>query len=259
MTLLSDGISNVRAFAIPAGITADGAVTANVSSILVKWRSGWLDKLHQVYVNGRLACVTSDCEQKEITVPISLSEQTAVRIEVFASKVENAHIDQSEKLNPATIQQGRAQIDFAKTHNLPIKATLNYYYDNGSGNVDYDNQLNVLPIPLWPGGQDKSGFGLSSFGKSDFGFDGSASVGFGKGNFGFGEFGFDACLMNWQSNQLTAGKYKFGIRITDSFGSVNDSSSETEQLTIIPPIKPAAKLSISAFDKTTNHLVLKID
>lgn len=257
--LLSDGISNVRALAIPAGITADGKVTENVSSVLVKWRSGWLDKLHQVYVNGRLASVTSDCEQREIAVPIPSSEQTAVRIEVFATEEENAHIDQSEELNPAAIQQGRAQIDFAKTHNLPTGATVDYCYDNGSGNIDYDNPLNISPISLWPRQQDNAGFGLSSFGKSDFGFDSSASIGFGKGNFGFGEFGFDACLMNWQSNQLSAGKYTFGVRITDSFGNVNDSSSETEQLTIIPPAKPAAKLSISAFDKTTNHLILKID
>ena len=151
------------------------------------------------------------------------------------------------------------QIDFAKTHNLPIGADVNYYYDNGSGNVDYDNRLNVLPIPLWPGQQDNSGFGLSSFGESDFGFDSSASIGFGKGNFGFGEFGFDACLMSWQSSQLTAGKYKFGVRITDSFGNVNDSCSETEQLTIIPPAKPAVKLSIDTFDKSINRHTLNID
>lgn len=259
MVLLSENISNVRAFAIPAGIFADGKVTENVSSVLVKWRSGWLDKLHQVYVNGRLASVTDDCEQRQITVPIPLSEQTAVRIEVFATEKENAHIDQSDNLNFPLAQQGRIQIDFAKTHNLPTGATVDYYHDNGSGNIDYDNPLNILPIPIWPRQQDNMGFGLSSFGKSDFGFDGSASVGFGKGNFGFGQFGFDACLMNWQSSQLTTGKYKFGTKVTDSFGNIDSASAETEQLTIIPPAKPAEKLSIYYFDKSINQLILKID
>ena len=67
-------------------------------------------------------------------------------------------------------------------------------------------RLNILPIPLWPGQYDNNGFGLSSFGKGDFGFDGSASIGFGKGNFGFGEFGFDACLMSWRSEERRVGK-----------------------------------------------------
>ena len=259
MTLLSEGISNLRAFTIPAGIWADGTVTENVSSVLIKWRSSWLDKPHQIYVNGRLAAVTIDCEQREITAPVPSSEQTAVRIEVFATETENAHIDQSDNLNLASAQQGRVQIDFAKTHNLPRRATVDYYYDSGNGNIDYDNPLNVLPIPIWPGHQDNTGFGLSSFGKSDFGFDSSASVGFGKGNFGFGQFGFDACLMNWQSSQLAAGKYKFGIKVTDSFGNIDNASTETAQLTIIPPAKPAAKLSISTFDKSINQLILKID
>jgi hypothetical protein len=259
VTLLSQGISNVRAFMIPAGIRDDGTVTENVSSVLVKWRSSWLDKMHQIYVNGRLAAVTIDCEQRKITAPVPSSEQTAVRIEVFATETENAHIDQGYDLTFPSTQQGRIQIDFAKTHNLPRCATVDYYYDNGSGNIDYDNPFNILPIPIWPGQQDNTGFGLSSFGNSDFGFDGSASVGFGKGDFGFGQFGFDACLMNWQSSQLTAGKYKFGIKVTDSFGNIDSASAETEQLTIIPPVKPAAKLSIYGFDKSINQLILKID
>lgn len=258
MSLLSDGINNVRALAIPAGISADGTVTENIGATLVKWRSNHLDKIHQVYVNGKFASVTVDYGQREMVVSIPSSVQTAVKIEVFATEAENAHLDQSSQLNSSEIQQGRLQIDFAKTHNLPIGATVDYYHDNGSGNVDYDNALNVLPIPLWPRWQDNAGFGLSSFGKSDFGFDSSASVGFGKGNFGFGWFGFDACLMSWQSGQLAAAKYKFAVKITDSFGNVNNASAETGQLTVIPPETPATKLSISTFNKITNQLVLKI-
>ena len=259
MSLLSNGITNVRALSIPAGIFADGTTAENVGTALVKWRSSYTDKLHQIYVNSRFAGVTVDCQQRQVTVPIPISEQTAVKIEVFATEAENAHLDQSSLLSSSTTQQGRIQIDFAKTHNLPTEATVDFYHNNGSGDVDYNNSANALPIPLWPRWQDHSGFGLSSFGKSDFGFDGSASVGFGKGNFGFGKFGFDACLMHWRSSQLTTGNYKFGVKITDSFGNVDNISTETEQLTVIPPAKPAEKLSISAFNKSINQLILKID
>ena len=258
MALLSNGISNVRALAIPAGVCADGTITENVSSALIKWHSSWLDKMHQVYVNGRFAFVTADCRQREAVVSIPSSPQTAVRIEVFATEAENACVDQSSQLNFSAAQQGRAQIDFAKNYNLPIGATVDYYYNGGSGDVDYENSLNTEPIAIWPRWQDKSGFGLSSFGKSDFGFDGSGCVGFGKGDFALGGFGFDSCLMRWQSGQLTAGKYKFGLKITDGYGNTSGMPSETGQLTIIPPAKPAAKLSISTFDKSINQLVLNI-
>ena len=259
MSLLSNGISNVRVLAMPAGIFADGTTVENISTALVKWRSSYTDKLHQIYVNSRFAGVTVDCQQAQATVPIPASEQTAVKIEVFATEAENAHLDQSSQLSSSTTQLGRIQIDFAKTHNLPVGATADYYHNNGSGDVDYNNSANPLPIQLWPRWQDKSGFGLSSFGRSDFGFDASASIGFGRGSFGFGKFGFDACLMSWQSGQLKTGKYKFGVKITDSLGNVENASTETEQLTVIPPAKPAEKLSISAFNKSINQLILKID
>ena len=258
MALLSNGISNVRALAIPAGVFDDGTTAGNTGTVLVKWRSSYTDKLYQIYVNSRFAGFTFDYQQRQATVPIPASEQTAVKIEVFATEAENAHLDQSSQLSSSTTQQGRIQIDFAKTGNLPMEATVDYYHNNGSGDLDYDNSANPLPILLWPRWQDKSGFGLSSFGKSDFGFDGSASVGFGRGSFGFGKFVFDACLMSWQSGQLTAGNYKFGLKITDRFGNVNNSI-ETEQLTVIPPAKPAEKLSISVFNKSINQLILKID
>ncbi len=46
MTLVSSGIDKVRAFALAAGIGADGAAVNEPVNILVKWRSGHEDKLH---------------------------------------------------------------------------------------------------------------------------------------------------------------------------------------------------------------------
>lgn len=142
--------------------------------------------------------------------------------------------------------------------NLPIGATCQIYFDGGSGEIDYDNPLNDLPIRIWPAWQDKSGFGMSSFGKSDFGYDSSAAVGFGRGSFGQCQFGFDADTFEWKGPQLQAGVYKFAVIITNQAGN-QSNAIETEPITVTPLPKPAEQLSIFSFDKQMNQLVLKID
>ena len=57
MGLISSSIDRVRAFALAAGIAADGISVNEPLSVLVKWRSQHGDKLHQVYVNGEFFCL----------------------------------------------------------------------------------------------------------------------------------------------------------------------------------------------------------
>ena len=98
---------------------------------------------------------------------------------------------------------------------------------------------------------------MSRFGESDFVFDSAAAVGFGKGSFGKGQFGLDADTLEWVSEPLQAGVYKFAVKITDEAG--NESiSSESGQITVTPAARPAEEVSIFSFDKQTNQLVLSI-
>ena len=60
MSLISTGIESVRAFELPTGIRQDGRYVEVPKFALVKWRSAWCDKLHQVYVNGRYSGTTLD-------------------------------------------------------------------------------------------------------------------------------------------------------------------------------------------------------
>jgi hypothetical protein len=249
MTLLSQNISKVRAFALPAGAKADGQAQQLTGAAVVKWRSAYGDKLHQVYVNGKFAGATADMQQRQIIVPIPLSAQTAVRIEVFAVEPKFADVDFSNQLIADNIQIGRAKIEFAKTDNLLADGSVDFYFD--------DYRLNSRPIKIRPDMTSKSGFGLSSFGRSDFGFDGSAAIGFGKGNFGKGWFGFDADMLCWQSFQLERGNYKFTVKTKDKAGNMSQDV-ETETITVIPPAKPAERLTAESFDISSGKLVLKV-
>jgi len=259
MKLTSSGIEKVRAFEVPAGIWANGECIETPKAALVKW----IDKTNQgnmfyhVYVNGRYAGSTVNSQQRQMIVPIPSSFESAVRIEVFSVEAEYAHIDLSKELDSPTAMSGRVRISLLRSQNLPIDATAEIYFDNGTGTVDYDQPLSNRPIRIWPAWQDKAGFGMSRFGGSDFGYDSAGAVGFGKGSFGHGQFGLDADTIEWTSPPLAAGVYKFGVKITDSAGNTS-SASETEPIAVTPAARPAEQVSISSFDKQTNELVLSV-
>ncbi len=258
MSLYSNGIDSVRAFDLPAGIWPDGQSVKESRAALVKWRSTWSDKYHQVYVNGQYAGTTLDSGQRQLIVQVPTSPESPVRIEVLAVEAEYADTDFSSELARPPVDSGRTSITLIRSQNLPMGATADIYFDNGTGQVDYDNPITENPIRIWPAWQDKAGFAMSRFGLSDFGWDSAAAVGLGKGSFGCGQFGLDADTIEWTSPPLPSGTYKFGVKVMDASGR-QSTGSETGAITVTPAAKPAEGLSISSFDKQTNQLVLNIE
>ena len=258
MSLNSNGIDSVRAFDLPSGIWPDGQYVKEPRVALVKWRSTWSDKFHQVYVNGRYSGTTLDKGQKQLIVPFPTSPESPVRIEVFAVEAEYADIDFSSELIMPPVDSGRVTITLLRSQNLPAGATAQIYFDNGTGQIDYNNPISDTPISIWPAWQDKAGLGMSGFGLGDFGWDSAAAVGFAKGSFGHGQFGLDADTIKWTSPLLPSGTYKFGVKVRDASGR-QSTGSETGSITVISAAKPAEGLSVSSFDKQTNQLVLNIE
>jgi len=258
MSLNSNGIDSIRAFDLPSGIWPDGQYVNEPRIALVRWRSTWSDKFHQVYVNGRYAGTTLDSGQRQLLVPVPTSPQSPVRIEVFAVEAEYADTDFSSELTRPPVDSGRVKITLLRSQNLPMGASADIYYDNGTGQIVYDNPITDTPIRIWPAWQNKAGLGMSRFGLGDFGWDSAAAVGLGKGSFGYGQFGLDADTIEWTSPPLPSGIYKFGIKVRDVSGR-QSTGSETGPVTVTPAAKPAEGLSVSSFDKQTNQLVLNIE
>jgi hypothetical protein len=256
--LISSGISKVRTFCLPAGIGADGRITKEPRRALIRWHSEWPDKLYQVYINGEYAGSTFGSKQRELIVHIPSSPQSAVRIEVFAVEPELVDLDFSDELEGDFEKTGRVKISWPRSQSLPFGAATQIYSNHGEGDVDYESPVNNAAKRVWPAWQDKCGFGLSRFGRSDFGFDASAAIGFGKGFFGLGEFGLDADVIDWTSEQMQAGAYKFAVKVVDSQGNQDEGQGETELMTVIPAAKPAEDMSLTSFDKQTNKLVFSI-
>ena len=257
MPFLHEGIESVRAVVLPDAITADGGKTAFSRTALVTWKSCLENVLYQAYVNGCFAGATVDSEQRQLVIQIPSSFEAAVRVEVVAVERTDAHRDFADEIGYAAICNARVKLTLLRSQSLPAAATANIYFDNGTGNIDYDTPLNDAPIPIWPCRQDKAGFGLAQFGAGDFGYDAAAAIGFGKGVFGRGQFGLDADTIEWISPALPLGAYRFGVKVVDAQG--NDSlANETGPISIVPAARPAARLDVVTFDKQTNELTLGV-
>ncbi|HIJ67793.1 MAG TPA: hypothetical protein HPP87_09570 [Planctomycetes bacterium] len=252
MGLISSGIERVMSCSIPAGVRADGSSVDEPLSVLVRWRSGYEDKLYQIYVNGALAGVAANPAARQMIVPIPAHTNSAVRIEVFAVEASAANVDFSSELQSHS-QSGRVKLSWPRGMNLPFEGTAQVYSDGGGGEINYDEPVSKEDIRLWPSRQDKVGFGSGPFADGDFGYDGSSAIGFGKGAFGEGEFGFDADEMSWISGELETGKYRFAVKVQDRFGNVSEAQ-ETDKMTVIRTAKPAQKLEVESYDKGESRL-----
>jgi hypothetical protein len=257
MSFMRDGIQNVRVFALPDGVRADGRRVAVFGAALVTWHSSHAGMVHQVYLNGRFAGVTLDSQQRRLVVQAPGSFRSAVRVTLIAVAPADAYVDFADDLEQATVSSGRVRLSLLRSQTLSFRAMANIYYDNGTGQIDYATPLNAAPIPIWPCMHDKAGFGLSQLGMGDFGYDSAASIGFGKGAFGHGQFGLDADTIEWLSPALPLGTYRFGVRITDAFGN-EGPAAETTSITVVPAIQPAVGLTVATFDQSTNELTLSI-
>lgn len=257
MPCVREGIENVRATVLPDGMAVDGSVAAFSRTVLVTWRSDLSDRLYQVYVNGVFAGATLHAQQRQLVIQTPSSFESAVRIEVVAVELAEAHHDFADDLDHSTSCNARVRLTLLRSQSLPVDAKADVYFDHGTGDIDYSVPLNEAPIPLWPCRQDKAGFALAQFGTGDFGYDSAAAIGFGKGLFGRGQFGLDADAMEWTSPILPLGAYRFGVKVLDLQGN-ESQACETAPIAIIPPARPVANLDVAAFDEQTNALTLNV-
>lgn len=256
MPFVRDGIENVRALALPEGVTADGRGVAVSHAALVTWRSRLEGMLYQVYVNGRFAGRTADCRERTLIAATPASFESAVHIEVIAVSPGDADCDFTGELDKPPAG-ARVKLTLLRSQSLPLAAGLNAYCDAGSGVIDYTEPVSSSPIPVWACRQDKAGFGMARFGEGDFGFESAAAVGFGKGSFGRDLFGLDADVVEWVSPVLPLGRYRFGVKVVDASG-LESATSESSPIAAVPPAKPAAGLSRLEFNEPTNELTLAI-
>ena len=257
MNLIASGIDNVRACVVLAGVGRGGHCVDEPSSVLVKWRSTHTDKLYQVYVNGRFAGVTDGCKDRSMRVRLLSCWSSVSRIDVFAVAPEFGQVDLSDD---AGLEKdgGRVELVWSRQQRLPFGGSYDVYMDSEGGGIDSESNPLADDVAIWPVWQEKGGFGLSRFGRSDFGFDGSACVGFGRGVFGGGEFGFDADEIRWISDEIDSGRYEFAVRVADRAGNTYAEMVSDEAL-VVRQAKGAGRLRLDSYDKSSGAISFKVE
>jgi len=254
MGFSSDNIEHVKAMEIPLGFLADGQMVSVPGLALVGWRSDQSDKLFQVYVDGRLAGVTVYPDQRML--PVQCEETHTSAIEVVAVDPADKDVDHSSQLSGFDDIDGcHVMLSWPKRGTIAFGSRVVIYWDGGSGEIDYSEP--VWQQSVWQGAWEKWGWGLDAFGRGDFGYSGTGAAGFGRGSFGNGEFGFDAEMQCFASEALSAGSYKFALRVTDSLGNYNDGQDSLFDISV-DPLPEAATLALESYDDVSNLLVLDI-
>ena len=257
MSLISDGIEQVRVFKVTTGIAVGGSGVNEPCDVLVVWNSQHFDKPHQIYINGEFVGVTQDGAERSLCVPHRSCYGGSIRVDVFAVEPEGSTTSHSDQVNK-TAGYGCIELSWPRQMQFPFASIANIYSNDGQGEVDLATAINRDVLMLWPSWMDNWGFGLCQFGVSDFGYDGSAAVGFGVGCFGEGEFGFDVDLVKWRSEELENGTYKFTVKVSDEFDNSDGEQITSEEMTVIRKAIVPGELSVSSYDIDDGKLILKV-
>ena len=129
MLLISDGIEQIRVCRVAAGIAADGSSINEPCDVLVIWRSRYLDKLHQVYINGELVGVTQDGAERSLCVPHRSCYNGSIQVEVFAVEPENSVISHSDQLEEMA-GYGCIEVSWPRRMQLPFAGLADIYSNN---------------------------------------------------------------------------------------------------------------------------------
>jgi len=155
----------------------------------------------------------------------------------------------------AIVAKAAVRLQWPQEQQVPLGGAYRAYRDNRDGQIDYDAAVNAKPLPAWPEGEGKMGFGLGAFGACPFGFEGG--LGFGLGAFGSGPFGFESGPMQYVTAPLDDGTWKFAVVGFDAAGNGLVPSSVTASATIAGVPLPPGVPQIVQYDAQSDCLTVQ--
>jgi len=192
------------------------------------------DRLAQVYVDERLATISTDPEQRSVWLHLDRGQAGGRRIELLAVPTGSAlawmsHRDALSGWPAAT--RGGQSLAVERDESLPLNAQVIFELDGQRRGEQ----------PLWPGDAHRGGFG-AVFGHGGFGQDAAAGPGLGEGELGVGPLGADGETSRFNV-RLNPGTHELSANIKTDLGSVT-VEPKTSNVAAIPG--PAAQLSIDS-------------
>ncbi|MEA3368480.1 MAG: hypothetical protein U9R68_10250 [Planctomycetota bacterium] len=242
MSCTTDGITHVRVRPLALDLAPDGTV-AGPGAVEVTWHSTHEDRWHQVYVNGRLAGVSTLPADRRlaVTVPAGRSgRHEMLLVEVAAVEAPDRWTDFADTLTGFGPGAG-AEVRLTWQAGLYLDPNLevfDVFGDGATGTVDYDSPLNELPVPARPGGRTPWGYGT--------------------GGYGIGAYGQAAAEYAWTTDLVVPGTHRFAVVAADAAGNRLATAAEV-QIAVCPLPRPPEDFRVTLYDPNTRVATLAWD
>ena len=237
-----EGISRVRIRPLVLDM-AEGQPAASPGAMEVTWKSTQTGRWHQVYVNGRLAGVTAEAEDRRLIVSAPAGRDGTrglLLAEVIAVDAGDRWTDFGDELAGFTAERGaRVRLTWqAGLYLDPRLESFNVFADGRTGEVDYETPLNEEPIPARPGGCEPWGYGC--------------------GGYGVGGYGAGAAVYEWTTEGLEPGEWRFAVVAIDKAGNRLALAAEVT-VSVSPFPRPPSNFHVVGYDPLTAQATLGWD
>ncbi len=190
------------------------------------------DRVVWVFVDGELADVVWDSEQRELW--LSIDRSLPRRIELVAADAD----DPPRRLVSSCWQpsvQSAALVSLVRDETLPVDTRV----------AVLDGEQVLDDEPMWADGEHRSGFG-ALFGQGAFGFDAATGPGLGLGELGVGPLGADNFAWRWRRDDLEDGEHALSLQALSRDGETLDAPLELEPATVERLPQPPANLHMQS-------------
>jgi len=208
-------------------------------------------RVHQLYVNGRLADCTDMLDDRQFEVSADAAPQEFAIVAVVGEDraVDFASELPSEISCPPWVYRPAVVRD---VQHLPGDRLM-VFHDGAGGEM---GESPALTRELWPPAEAHWGWGRGALGRGGFGVGGDLAPGFGGGAFGLGPLGLGAKSLRDDLSLSHEGTHQIKLRVSAPQGQT--SSAEETTFDAAPPPAPASALTATNYDPNQKTLTLQI-
>ena len=224
---------------------------SSAGTYIFRWTDDYTGKLYQLYINGKLAN-----ETRQVSAGKNLTGQAVGKFswQILAIDPASAGTDYSDYLD--VVIGSRVKLKWPRrSTDLEYFGYVNVFWDAGVGTIITTSSINRQPIMNFPPGAGCWGHGLGPHGYEAHGYEGEG-IGHGYEAHGIGGHGFGCDYVEFVTEAMPPGEYKFRCVVYDVAGNATNPAADETVLVDCPPVPPT--LAVKSYTSGTDALVLTV-
>jgi hypothetical protein len=217
----------------------------------VTFRSTNAGKVHQLYVNGRLADWTDTTGERSFPLDADgPCELIVAAVGPPSRATDFSHLLPADARRPGWVFEATVprRCELGRSDRLEVLG------DRATGELD---AAPLASVEAWPEHVPRWAWGEDRFGCGGFGYDGARAPGAGLGAFGAGPFGLDAGAVRFRLPLAESGQHTLVPRSVAPDGTTADAQPRSFESSP-PPAAPTA-VTATAYDDQDHTLTLQIE